>query len=87
VHVPTELKRTSSDDDWLDAVKQLLTYIRQVLREQLDRRYTIGLALCLDQLSVWLCDRTGVVGTETCIDIHKVLRGPLASFDKGLMHF
>ena len=69
VHVPVEIKSKGQD---VAAVQQLFGYMRQVLREQLDRRHLFGLTFCEHGLSVWLCDREGVIGTETAFNIHEV---------------
>jgi hypothetical protein len=72
VHVPVEIKTGREDKDILGAVSQLCGYLRQVLREQMDRRFALGLAFCGTLLSVWLCDRSGLLGTVRSIDVHKV---------------
>ncbi|KAH9945519.1 hypothetical protein B0H21DRAFT_809280 [Amylocystis lapponica] len=69
VHVPVEIK--SDNKNMVPVVRQLCTYMRQVFREQVDRRFVLGLALCKTDLSVWLCDRSGLIGTQTPINIHK----------------
>ena len=66
-----EMKRSNSQN-WLDIVKQLFGYLRRILREQLDRRFVFGLTLGPDMMTVWLHDRSGIIGTKTSIDIHKV---------------
>ncbi|KAH9939168.1 hypothetical protein B0H21DRAFT_825261 [Amylocystis lapponica] len=71
VHVPVEIKLGKGEKDILSAVQQLCAYMRQVFREQLDRRFVFGLAFCATELSVWFCDRSGLIGTETAFDIHK----------------
>src|SRR5258708_13097098 len=65
------MKQTDSQD-WLAVVKQLFGHLRRVLREQLDRRFVFGLTLGHEMMTVWLHDRSGVIGTKTAIDIHKV---------------
>jgi hypothetical protein len=65
-----EMKRTDSQN-WQDVVKQLLGYMRRILREQLDRRFVFGFTLGPDTMTVWLHDRSGVIGTKTAINIHK----------------
>jgi Fungal protein kinase len=72
VHVPMEVKPRDTEKDWLDACTQLCRYMRQVLGEQLDRRFVVGLVLCFDELTVLLSDRSGILGTLTPINIHKV---------------
>ena len=66
-----EMKRIDSQD-WLAVVKQLFGYLRRILREQLDRRFVFGLTLGPDMMTVWLHDRSGVIGTKTAINIHEV---------------
>ncbi|KAF8344924.1 hypothetical protein F5887DRAFT_235756 [Amanita rubescens] len=53
-----------------DTIVQLCSYIRQVFREQFDRRFVIALLLCGDGLTLWYCDRVGLVGTIDPINIH-----------------
>lgn len=72
VHVPVEVKAKADDKQLLAAVKQLYRSLRQVLKEQVDRRFAIGLVFCRTDLSVWLCDRSGLLGTATPFNIHKV---------------
>ena len=66
-----EMKPTDPKN-WESVVKQLIGYLRQILREQLDRRFVFGLTLGPDMMTVWMHDRLGVVGTKTAINIHKV---------------
>ncbi|ETW77007.1 hypothetical protein HETIRDRAFT_460499 [Heterobasidion irregulare TC 32-1] len=70
VHVPVEMKPKDSEEEMLEGILQLCSYMRMVLAEQLDRRFAIGLLLCKSKLTVWMCDRSGLVGTRTAIDIH-----------------
>ncbi|TFY58769.1 hypothetical protein EVG20_g8025 [Dentipellis fragilis] len=70
VHLPVEFKRTSVGKDVIDGTKQLCRYMRHVLREQLDRRFALGLLFCKSSLSVWLCHRSGLIGTKTPFNIH-----------------
>lgn len=67
---PIEVKVDMKDLD--DAIRQLARYMRQMLREQQDRRFVIGFILLNEEVSVWLCDRSGLLGTETTFNIHKV---------------
>ena len=55
-----------------ETVVQFLTYVRYTLREQQDRRFVIGLILCDRSLSIWRCDRSGIIGTRTEINIDEV---------------
>lgn len=66
-----EIKK--SRKDFGDAIKQLATYLRQILREQHDRRFVFGFIFCGHSLSVWYCDRSGLLGTRL-FDIDKVCR-------------
>ncbi|KAH9946460.1 hypothetical protein B0H21DRAFT_416163 [Amylocystis lapponica] len=68
---PCRNQAGKEEEDVLAAVQQLYVYMRQVFREQLDRRFVFGLAFCATELSVWFCDRSGLIGTETTFDIHK----------------
>ena len=52
--------------------RQLLKHLRSILAEQKDRRFAFGLTLSHSQVSVWLHDRSGAVGMDAPIDIHKV---------------
>jgi hypothetical protein len=61
----------SSAEKW-QALRQLGTYTQQMFKYQFDRRFNISFTLCLDELDLYLFDRSGVVGTEESIDIHKV---------------
>jgi len=67
-----EIKKIETEAEVNSALLQLCGYTRQIFREQLDRRFVIGLTLCFDQLRVYLFDRSGVMGTAKAIDIHQV---------------
>jgi len=64
--------KCTDSQDWLAVLKQLFGYLRQILWEQLDRRFIFGLTLSPETMTVWLHDRSGVIETKTAIDIHKV---------------
>ncbi|KAG6907584.1 hypothetical protein DXG01_008341 [Tephrocybe rancida] len=49
IHVVYEIKNTTAE--WYDGLTQLLIYMRQMLIEQLDRRFVVGLLLCFDELT------------------------------------
>ncbi len=66
-----EMKPTDPKN-WEKVVKQLIGYLRQILHEQVDRRFIFGLKLGPDMMTVWIHDRSGVIGTKTAINIHKV---------------
>lgn len=70
--VPVEISSSHTEDSYNKAVNSLAGYFRQTLRKQLDRRFIIGFVLCGSTLSVWLCDRSGLLGVEEPFDIHKV---------------
>jgi hypothetical protein len=72
VHAPLEIKAGTDDKDVLRAAKQLHGYLQQVLKAQMDRRFALGFVFCGIRLSVWLCDRSGLLGTMRSIDVHKV---------------
>jgi hypothetical protein len=72
IHTPVEFKTSTSEKDSNEAVNQLCYYLRMILREQLDRRFVMGLVVCFDQLTVLFNDRSGLLGTSTVINIHKV---------------
>ncbi|KAF8882639.1 hypothetical protein CPB85DRAFT_1442569 [Mucidula mucida] len=65
-----EMKR-SDNEEWEGVVKQLIGYLRQILREQLDRRFVFGFTFGPRCILVCLHDRSGVLLTSTPIDIHK----------------
>jgi hypothetical protein len=66
-----EMKPTDPRN-WEEVVKQLIGYLRRILHEQLDRRFVFGLTLGPEMMTVWMHDRSGVIGTKTAINIHKV---------------
>lgn len=66
-----EVKNSHTQEDFVEAMWQTCGYLRQVLREQLDRRFAIALVLCHDQLTILLSDRSGVLFTKDPIDIHR----------------
>ncbi|KAG6834067.1 hypothetical protein H0H93_012178, partial [Arthromyces matolae] len=71
IHIIYEIKLSRTETERFKAANQALAYMRQVLMEQLDRRFVMGFTLLLDQLSVILCDRSGAVMTSEVIDINK----------------
>ena len=72
IHVVYEIKVDKSEAERFNAIKQLLAYMYQMLTEQLDRRFVFGFVLLFDELTLVLCDRSGVIMTSTPINIHKV---------------
>jgi hypothetical protein len=72
VHAPLKIKAGTDDKDVLQTVKQLHGYLQQVLKAQMDRQFALGFVFCSICLLVWLCDRSGLLGTMRSIDVHKV---------------
>lgn len=72
VHTPVEIQCKDDPKALLEACTQLCRYMGQVLIDQLDRRFVLGLVLCRDKLTVLLSDRSGILRTLTPIDIHEV---------------
>ncbi|KIJ48480.1 hypothetical protein M422DRAFT_247830 [Sphaerobolus stellatus SS14] len=62
-------RRTRSADKLVEFQK-LCAYARQILREQLDRRFVIGFTICFDKLNIYLFDRSGVIATNQSNNIH-----------------
>ncbi|KAF5366921.1 hypothetical protein D9615_010678 [Tricholomella constricta] len=56
---------------WQNVVSQTLSYMRQMLEEQPDRRFVIGLAICFDEMIILLSDRSGILATSAPININK----------------
>ncbi|KIJ38845.1 hypothetical protein M422DRAFT_258492 [Sphaerobolus stellatus SS14] len=65
-----EFKNKKTEDHRQDALAQLCNYAKQAFREQLDRRFIIGFTLCLDELKLYLFDRSGVLESQKSINIH-----------------
>ncbi|KAI0316351.1 hypothetical protein OF83DRAFT_1172958 [Amylostereum chailletii] len=66
VHTPMEIKKRFGGKA---AMLQLFNYVRQTLKEQPDRRFVFGLLFSRNCLTVWLADRTGVLGSSA-FNIH-----------------
>lgn len=60
----------------LPCLLQNLKYSRQALYEQVDRRFIFGLVYAQTQLTVWLVDRSGALGSKS-FDVHEVRRSRL----------
>jgi hypothetical protein len=73
IHTIVEIKptRPMSPEGFHDTIVQLSCYIRQLFREQFDRHFVIALLLCGEELTLWFCDRVGLVGTIEPINIHR----------------
>ena len=73
IHVVYEIKLNKTESEWHSAVKQLVTYMRQILIEQLDQQSVLGFFLLYDKLTLVLCNCSGVTMTKTPINIHEVI--------------
>lgn len=67
--VPMEVKKASIEE--LPATLQVLKYQRQLFRECVDRRFIFGIVLSRRNVSVYLADRSGVLGSQI-FDMHEV---------------
>jgi hypothetical protein len=63
-----EVKRENVQ--WAAALR-LFKYIRQVFHESFDRRFVFGLVLARSNITVYLADRSGILGSEN-FDMHDV---------------
>ncbi|KAF5347042.1 hypothetical protein D9758_011636 [Tetrapyrgos nigripes] len=52
-------------------IQQLAGYMRQIFREQHDRKFVFGLILFHDCMSLWYCDRSGLLGVKQLVDINQ----------------
>ncbi|KAF9561103.1 hypothetical protein CPC08DRAFT_817920 [Agrocybe pediades] len=69
--MPIEIKPSESVVD-KEALVQLGTYLRSILREQQDRQFVMGLLLAHEELAILYCDRSGFISTvKNPINIHK----------------
>ncbi|KAF9479360.1 hypothetical protein BDN70DRAFT_878848 [Pholiota conissans] len=68
-----EMKRSNAEKkaDWVALIKQIIGYLRRVLREQMDRRFVFGFTMSPSHVIVLIHDRSGVLVTERAIDIHQ----------------
>ncbi|THH13566.1 hypothetical protein EW146_g6674 [Bondarzewia mesenterica] len=67
IHVPMEVKKSSSP---AAALLQVLKYQRQIFHESHDRRFVIGITLAKTNISVYIADRSGVLGSDK-FDLHQ----------------
>ncbi|GJJ10689.1 hypothetical protein Clacol_004916 [Clathrus columnatus] len=49
----------------------LCDYMRQIFRQQLDRRFVLGITISFNNISMWLFDRSGGMGMSEPYNIHK----------------
>ncbi|THH11573.1 hypothetical protein EW146_g7997 [Bondarzewia mesenterica] len=68
IHVPMDVKKSSSP---AAALLQVLKYQRQIFHESHDRRFVIGITLAKTNVSVYIADRSGVLGSDK-FDLHQV---------------
>lgn len=68
IQVAMEVKKFAAAHS---AVLQVAKYMRQGFRECLDRRFVLGLVLSHRKVTVYLADRSGLVGSEI-FDMHTV---------------
>ena len=66
--MPMEVKRENVQ--WAAAL-QLFKYIRQVFHESFDRRFVFGIVLARSKITVYLADRSGILGSDY-FDMHEV---------------
>ncbi|THV03605.1 hypothetical protein K435DRAFT_835761 [Dendrothele bispora CBS 962.96] len=70
--VEIETKRSDmKSQEYQHTLEQLAGYLRQMFREQHDRMFVFGLILFHDSLSLWYCDRSGLLGVDRFIDINQ----------------
>ena len=67
-----EVKPGNDSDSQEEAAMQPFKYIKQVLAEQLDRRFVVGLTLCGRLLNIFIIDRSGILSMDAPIDVHSV---------------
>ncbi|KAJ8697046.1 hypothetical protein PTI98_006854 [Pleurotus ostreatus] len=65
------MKRKDSQTG-MDIVKQLIGYLRRILREQLDHRFVFGMTMGPNRMTVWLHDHSGVLGTAESNDMFRL---------------
>ncbi|THU79834.1 hypothetical protein K435DRAFT_973011, partial [Dendrothele bispora CBS 962.96] len=71
VEIKTKKSDMNFQEYYEDTLEQLAGHMRQMFREQHDRMFVFGLILFHDSLSVWYCDRSGLLGMDEFIDINK----------------
>ena len=80
IAAPVEIKLACDATSVKEGSSQLCQYMRLVLRNQLDRRFVFGLLVCDHYMRVFYCDRSGLLVTDSWIDINKV---SLINFGQG----
>ncbi|THU77785.1 hypothetical protein K435DRAFT_890549, partial [Dendrothele bispora CBS 962.96] len=69
-----EIRTKKSDmtsQEYQHTLERLAGYFGQMFREQHDRMFVFGLILFHDSLSLWYCDRSGLLGVDRFIDINQ----------------
>ncbi|THV03620.1 hypothetical protein K435DRAFT_835766 [Dendrothele bispora CBS 962.96] len=69
-----EIRTKKSDmtsQEYQHTLEQLAGYLRRMFQEQHDRMFVFGLILFHDSLSLWYCDRSGLLGVDRFIDINQ----------------
>ena len=86
LHAVFEMKRQDTDEEINFATTQVITGLRRILREQLNRRFALGVTLCKANFRVWLCDRSGLVGMRESINMHSVCFFIIQRLTRGHAH-
>lgn len=77
--MPFEVKKSGGVAGHLEGLAQLLTYVREVMRDQPNRRFCFGVQIAKREAHVWLFDRSGGLG---CIfDFHQVCQSSVRVLD------
>ncbi|TFY71661.1 hypothetical protein EVG20_g1347 [Dentipellis fragilis] len=71
VQCPVEIIAENDEGSFSDAVSRLCRYMRRIFSRQLNRQFVIGLIICGLDMTVWLCDKSGLLGTSVPFNIHK----------------
>ncbi|KAA1475383.1 hypothetical protein DENSPDRAFT_423184 [Dentipellis sp. KUC8613] len=71
VQCPIEMITENDERSFSDAVGTLCRYMRRIFNRQLNRQFVIGLLVCGADVTVWLCDKSGLLGTSIPFNVHK----------------
>ncbi|CDO70324.1 hypothetical protein BN946_scf184843.g13 [Trametes cinnabarina] len=63
--------RSTPNQNEVKLVLKLVDCLRSVMIEQKDRRFVLGILLSAAQASVWLHDRSGVLGMSVPVNVHE----------------
>ena len=86
LHAVFEMNRQDTDEEINVATTQVITGLHHILREQLNRRFALGVTLCKANFRVWLCDRSGLVGMRKSINMHSVCFIIIRRLTRGHAH-